>query len=220
MNFGKRKILCFRGVYYNVEVTDDAVFFDSNDDGRNNVLYDKKGKAFYAEDAEHHFETTTIGTGTHVKLDTNPVADSDWENFVGYQDPADYAKIKLTGDGKLSFHLEATGDATFTVYKKGQDKKGNDTLETIQTTKLSLAKDGGVKDTAELLNLEAGEYYVSMTTKSTKANDKGSVFYNVTATLDASVSSSLEMPVAAAAYADSVQDKLFGESGNGLLASL
>ena len=59
-----------------------------------------------------------------------------------------------------------------------------------------------------------------MAAKSTKANDKGSVFYNVTATLDASVSSALEMPMAAAAYADSVQDKLFGESGNGLLASL
>jgi len=44
--------------------------------------------------------------------------------------------------------------------------------------------------------------------------------YKVTATLDASVSSALEMPMAAAAYADSVQDKLFGESGKGILASL
>ena len=57
-----------------------------------------------------------------------------------------------------------------------------------------------------------------MAAKSTKANASGSVFYNVTATLDPSVSSALEMPMAAAAYADSVPDKLFGESANGLLA--
>ena len=94
------------------------------------------------------------------------------------------------------------------------------TVETIQTTKLSFAKDGGMKDTAELLNLDAGDYYISMAAKNTKATDKGSVFYNVTATLDVPVASALEMPMAAVAYADSVQDKLFGESGNGLLTSL
>jgi len=210
-----------KGVYYNVQITDDAVFFDSNDDGKNNILYDKKAKSFYVEDATHHFETTTIGTETKVKLDTDPVADTDWDNFVGYQDAADYAKIKLTSDGKLNFHLEATGDATFTVYRKGQDKKGNDTLETIQTAKLAVASGASkTEKDIQISDLEAGEYYVSMAAKSTKANDKGSVFYNVTATLDAVVTSALEMPMAAAAYADSIQDKLFGESGNGLLASL
>ena len=69
-------------------------------------------------------------------------------------------------------------------------------------------------------DLEAEEYYVSMTVKSAKSNSSGSVFYNVTATLDASVSSVLEMPMAAAAYADSMQDKLFGKTDTGLLASL
>ncbi len=207
--------------YYSIAVDPATVFFDSNDDGRNNVLYDKKAKSFYVEDANHHFETTTIGTETKVKLDTDPVADTDWENFVGYQDATDYAKIKLTSDGKLNFHLEATGDATFTVYKKGQDKKGNDTLETIQTAKLAVASGASkTEKDIQISDLEAGEYYVSMAAKSTKANDKGSVFYNVTATLDAVVTSALEMPMAAAAYADSVQDKLFGESANGLLASL
>ena len=57
-----------------------------------------------------------------------------------------------------------------------------------------------------------------MAAKSTKANASGSVFYNVTATLDSSVASALDMPMAAAAYVDSVQDKLFGELDNGLLA--
>ncbi|MBQ9445647.1 MAG: hypothetical protein IJU61_03565, partial [Victivallales bacterium] len=210
-----------KGVYYNVEITDDAVFFDSADGGWNDVLYDKKAKAFYPENGDHHFESTTIGTGTHVKLDSNPVGDSDWENFVGYQDAADYAKINLMDAGKLSFHLEATGNATFTVYRKGQNKKGKDILETVQTTKLTLDKGAALAEADMLISsLEAGEYYVSMVAKSTKANAGGSVFYNVTATLDASVASSLAMPMAAAAYADSVQDKLFGESANGLLASL
>ena len=207
--------------YYSIAVDPATVFFDSNDDGKNNILYDKKAKSFYVEDANHHFETTTIGTETKVKLDTDPVADTDWENFVGYQDATDYAKIKLTSDGKLNFHLEASGDATFTVYKKGQDKKGNDTLETIQTAKLAVASGASkTEKDIQISDLAAGEYYVSMAAKSTKANSSGSVFYNVTATLDAVVTSALEMPMAAAAYADSVQDKLFGETGNGLLASL
>jgi hypothetical protein len=59
--------------------------------------------------------------------------------------------------------------------------------------------------------------------ESTNASKGGHAYYDVKVgsfIVDASVSSALEMPMAAAAYADSVQDKLFGESGNGLLASL
>ena len=115
---------------------------------------------------------------------------------MGYGDKTDYAKINLRTDGDLYFKIKATGDATFTVYRKGQDKKGNDTLEAIQTTKLTLEKGKTVveKFTDVLSDLTAGEYYVSMTAKNTKANDKGNVFYNVTATLDPSVSSALSMP--------------------------
>ena len=186
-----------KGVYYNVAVTDDSVFFDSDDDGKNDVLYDKKAKAFYGEDAEHHFETTNVGGGTKtIKLDSDPVGDTDYENFVGYQDAADYAKIKLTTSGDLYFKLKATGNATFTIYEKSQDKKGNDTLKAIQTTKLTLAKGKTtVEATTDLIaDLAAGEYYVSMTAKSTKANASGSVFYNVTANLNPSVASPLAMP--------------------------
>ena len=187
-----------KGVYYNVAVTDDTVFFDSADNGKNDVLYNKKGKAFYGEDETHHFETTTVnGAGIHVKLDSDPVGDTDYENFVGYQDAADYAKIKLASDGNLSFDLKATGNATFVIYKKGQDKKGNDTLEAIQTTKLTLAKGQSTVEppTVTLTGLKAEEeYYVSMTAKSTKANASGSVFYNVTATLEPAVGAALSMP--------------------------
>ena len=57
-----------------------------------------------------------------------------------------------------------------------------------------------------------------MAAKSTKSNSSGSVFYNVTATLDAVVTSALEMPMEAAAYADSVQDKLLGGYDTDVLA--
>ena len=100
-------------------------------------------------------------------------------------------------------------------------KKGKDVLETIQTTNLSIAKDGGIKTTNLLFNLDAeAEYYISMAAKNTKATDKGSVFYNVTAKLDVANACALEMPMAAVEYADFVQDNLLGESGSGLLASL
>ena len=210
-----------KSLYYDVEVTDGAVFFDSHDEGRNNELYDKKAKEFCKEDADHHFESTSVGLGTKsVRLDSAPVGEPGYENFVGYGDAADYAKIKLTSGGKLSFHIEATGDATFTFYRKGE-KKGRETLEAVQSVKLAVAK--GETTVAQTMDvsteLEAGEYYVSMVAKNTKPTDKGSVFYNVTATLSLPDASALEMPMAAA-YAESLQDKFLGESGNGILASL
>ena len=82
------------------------------------------------------------------------------------------------------------------VYRKTQDKKGKDKMETLQTTKLKLAKGEKTVEitTNAIAGLEAGEYYVSMTAKNTKPNDKGNVFYNVTATLNHSVADALAMP--------------------------
>ena len=183
--------------YYNVSVDSASVFFDSADTGKNNELYDKKAKAFYPEDKDHHFVTTNVsGAGTSVQLDTDPVKADGYKNFVGYGDKIDYAKVNLTTDGNLFFKLKTTGDATFTVYRKGQDKKGNDTLETIQTTKLKLAKGASVIDkfTDVISGLAAGEYYISMAATNTSTNAKGSVFYNVTATLEPSDAASLAMP--------------------------
>ena len=89
------------------------------------------------------------------------------------------------------------------VYKKGQDKKGSDTLVAIQTTKLKLAKGADVVDkfTDVLSDLTAGEYYLSMTAKNTKPNDKGLVYYNVTATLELPDADALDMPETSDAFA-------------------
>ena len=209
--------------YYNVELGGNALFFDSADGGLNNVLYDKKAKAF-KDDA--NFVTTEIFSGSQVvSLDDNAIGNADYGNFVGYGDAVDYARIELTSGGSLSFDLKATGDATFSVYRK-TEKKGKLTLETIQTTKLTLAKGTNVvsKTTDLLAGLEAGEYYISMTAKNTKANDKGSVFYNVTAnaTLSGNVSSALAMPETELASFDSlgISDALsFGQYDTDALAN-
>jgi len=182
--------------YYNLNVDEKTVFFDSVDDGRNNVLFVKKTKTFVDDD---NFVTNELVAGSHgIQLDTNAMGNEDYENFVGYQDAADYAKIVLKTAGSLRFDLAVTGDATFAVYRKGQDKKGKAALETIQTTKITLAKGRSTVETTTntLAGLEAGEYYISMIAKNTKSNEKGSVFYNVAATFTASDSSAstLTMP--------------------------
>jgi len=195
--------------YYNIELKGNSKFFDSADNGKNNTLYDKKAKSFHIEDGSHHFETTSIDSGTtEVLLDSNPIGTDGYGNFVGYGDAVDYAKIELTGNGDLSFELKATGDATFVVYRKGRDKKGNETLDVLQTTKLALAKNTNsvAMSTNMLEDLDAGEYYISMTAKNTKPNDKGCVYYNVTAVFNSAVADAqLDSALAAAGFASGLE---------------
>ncbi len=223
--------------YYNVNVNTVATrFFDSNDGGENNWLFDKKNKT-YNDDANLRSNTlSAFGDKVPLYLDNTVSGDTAFNNFVGFKDSADYAKIVLTKNGSLSFKITALANVTFEIWQKGTDKKGKNVLNSLQKKTSVKVKDYavGASVTTDALTLEAGEYYVSVTAKSTKANEKGSAFYNVTATFSssesltdalampetASVASALEMPMAAAAYADSASNKLFGESANGLLASL
>ena len=82
------------------------------------------------------------------------------------------------------------------------------------------AKAAGATPSTKAISLEAGtKYFVSV--QAADAKKGAAVNYDVQLALQGnSFSSALDMPAAAAAYADSVQDKLFGESGNGMLASL
>ena len=100
--------------------------------------------------------------------------------------------------GTLSFEITALADVTFEIWQKGKDKKGNDVLNSLQKKTALTVKDYAIGATATTaaLSLEAGEYYVSVTAKSTKANEKGSAFYNVTAMFSPSGSASdaLAMP--------------------------
>ena len=233
-----------KDIYYKVEVNALGTrFFDSADDNRNNVLYDKTHKDVYGEDKTHHFFVNKVSsTGSpDFFLDDNEIGLEGFGNFVGYGDKVDYAKFTVTEKGKLSFTVTATEGATFEVWTLNNGK-----MKSLGKTKLKLARNATTcTGTISNLLLEVGtEYYVSMTAAKTTANTKGSVFYNVTATLVAQNASSLAMPetsdalavtdapsfgqydtdvlagASAGAYPDSASDKLLVESENGLLASL
>ena len=182
--------------YYNVELGGNALFFDSADGGLNNVLYDKKAKAFKGD---ANFVATELSGGSQdILLDSNAIGNEAYGNFVGYGDAVDYAKIVLTSKGSLSFKISALSDVTFEIWQKGVDKKGKAVLTSLQKKTSVTVKDytAGASATTAALTLDAGEYYVSVTAKNTKANEKGGAFYNVTATFNASGSaaSSLAMP--------------------------
>ena len=183
-----------KAVSYKVEVNKlDSRVFDSADEGLNNELYDKKNKAIYPDDGTtHHYLTNVITVGSRdVFLDYDPVGVEGFENFVGYGDKADYAKFTVTEQGKLSFTVTATEGATFEVWALANGK-----MKSLGKAKLKLDQDETVcTGTVSNLSLEVGtEYYVSMTAAKTTANAKGSVFYNVTATMTPQNASSLSMP--------------------------
>jgi len=192
--------------YYNVDInTVGSRFFDSADDGKNNWLYDKKAKAYNSDDNL----VENVVTGNQVILmDAEASQNPDFENFVGYNDAADYAKIVLTSKGTLSFEITALADVTFEIWQKGKDKKGNDVLNSLQKKTTVTVKDYAIGATATTaaLSLEAGEYYVSVTAKKTTANEKGSAYYNVNANFSAAVNDAqFDSAVAAAGFASGIE---------------
>ena len=220
--------------YYNVNVNQPAcTYYVYGDSGWNNWLYDKK-RTYEPLNSSIYFSSgQTIDAGTtSVYVDGESIGHEEygitWDGFVGFGDSADFLKIRLNSDAALSFTLQATDATKFTIWRldEKEDKKGNIvyTQKSLQATTLKKAKGAMLYEAdTKALSLEAGTYYVSM--ESTNASKGGCAFYNVAVNGMSSFSesepaSALEMPIAAAAYADSVQDKPLGESGNGLLASL
>ena len=113
-------------------------------------------------------------------------------NHVGKDDEADFAKIKLNDSAKLSFVIEATDAAKFSIYSLTPGKtEGTYTLKTLQTTALKkTVKDGVTRyttTTKSLLFDKSGtngrEYYISV--QSTNAKKGGSAYYNVALNEDA-----------------------------------
>ena len=98
--------------------------------------------------------------------------------WVGFGDAVDYAGFTLFDKANLSFSLDSTDAATFTVYSLIEGKNGTYKLKTLQTTALTYDKQLGkyVADTKALL-LEAGDYYFSV--QSANAAQGGSAYYNL-----------------------------------------
>ena len=100
---------------------------------------------------------------------------SDW---VGFGDAVDYAGFTIESAARLSFSIDSTDAAKFTIYKLVQGKDGTYSLKTLQTTALTYDKDfEDYEATTKALLLEAGDYYISM--QSTNAAQGGSASYNI-----------------------------------------
>jgi hypothetical protein len=107
-------------------------FFDSADDNRNNVLYDKTHKTVYGEDKVHHFVVNAVSAASSTfSLDDNAIGLEGFENFVGYGDKVDYAKFPVNDKGKLTFTITATESATFEVWTLNNGK-----MKSLSKTKL------------------------------------------------------------------------------------
>ena len=174
-------------------------------------MYDKKavdqdGKPAPINPKIGEFMLTNITTDTtNVQLDKDAPAHvgvaGDWNNFVGFGDAADYAKINVEGTGAtVSFSITSTDAAKFIIYTFDGVSK----LKAVQTTTLKKAKGATVfsADT-KALALAEGEYFISV--QSTNAKKGGAAYYNVS--VNQNLSSGL-LNTQAIASAD-LQDNLF-----------
>ena len=96
--------------------------------------------------------------------------DETWADWVGMGDATDFRKLELANGTKLVLDLKSSDAATFTIW---QDNKGK--LKSIQATTLK----ANVAATTKPLLLNAGTYYLSMTSKN--AAKGGAATYSVKA---------------------------------------
>ena len=189
-------------------------FFDA-DNGWNNQLLDKSNKVVpEAEDGgELDVKSIEICTLTdELLLDASPLDHEEWityedcwtwDNFVGFGDEYDYAKVTLSESTKLSFSVSATDAAKFSICQLAPGKTNDTrTIKVIQSTTLTKktdtisywdevynpktdeydevvkkAKHVTYVATTKSIQLGAGDYYICM--QSTNAKKGGGAYYNV-----------------------------------------
>ena len=158
------------------------------DNGDNNWLYNKTTDP--APNSDENLRTVSLQKGCDPTILLDPdglVSKEGKQNFVGYGDPADYAKLALACPSKLSFTVNSSDKAKIVIYRivKGVDTNGKDTykLKALRTVTLAWNKKAGeyVAKTRALLLETPGEttsYYISV--QSTNAKKDGYALYNVT----------------------------------------
>ena len=204
---------------YEAKVTQ-SDFYTDGDDGWNNVLLN--GKKLSADDA--FFCKNDLGTGKIYfdKAGNDKTSDDHaafvceankktYENFVGFGDEIDFAKITMSEgtSADVKFSLTATGDATlevFKVTKKGEEKY---TKKSLQTLKLKVGEEAESTATATksvTLKYEADvSYYVSVKATNIKKAADPRAYYNVTYAV---VSEEVPAPTPAMPETDSVASAL------------
>ena len=174
--------------YYNVNLDADAsVFFDSCDGGENGWLFNKKKDGLNtAVSGSAAAEISKTAVGGEIQLDDSAlgvtVRGTVYNNFVGYGDSADYAKIHVSQAGSAVFTVRAADAAKFVICQLVYNKKNEVTgANVLQTTKLVQDKETKLFYSAETKPFqfkEEGDYYIAVL--STNAKKGGGAFYNVT----------------------------------------
>ena len=181
-----------------------SVFFTDGDDGGNDWLYDKKTKQANSAVLEAAGIALTPG-GIRIDAETPSGEGSDgWENFVGFGDEADYAKLDLSAASKVKFTVTASGAAKIVIYSltvTGTDRNGDPIykLKTVLTKTLKKKKNGDAyiyTATTKAVSLSAVEnraYFIAV--KSTAAAKGRTAYYNVSLDMiETAAGSSLAMP--------------------------
>jgi hypothetical protein len=153
--------------FYNVTVNkDDSVFFTK---GNNSDDWEKMD--WMGPDGD-------VDTGL-AQLKTGKVSQTLYSDWVGFGDAVDYKRIRVTATTKLTFAVESTDAAKFSVCTlTGQD--GDYSLKTLASSKLAKSKASGGKYAARKeIVLQAGDYYLCM--ESTNAEKGGDADYTVSA---------------------------------------
>jgi len=110
-----------------------------------------------------------------IALDTDgSVSMNGMINFVGYEDEYDYGRINLINAANLSFKVEATGKAKFTIWRWDGSK-----MISVQSTALKKDSKTGLftVTTKKCLLEKENEYYISVQALNVKTG--GFAYYNV-----------------------------------------
>ena len=208
--------------YYNVVVNQAAsTFYVDSDDGTNGWLYNKK---IDAANYNTNLKSKDIVSGANpISLETDDtfevVLNVDGEevtfnNFVGFGDEYDYAELKLTSTGTLTFTVDAASvcsvknasqNLKFTVCSLTKVVKGGKvtwTQKSLASGTIMVDKYFGYVEGAQLVKAvsikkttsDDVKYFVSV--QSVGAKNGAEVFYNVRATFtpEASEGAALTMP--------------------------
>jgi hypothetical protein len=182
------------GVYYlSVQSTNAA----KGGSAEYELYLDEETSAFFdrCDNGDDWTDLATKGDASELITDLGRLDASDAavieEGWVGYGDAVDYFKFTVAADSVLSFQVDASDEAKFSVSQL-ISKNGAWSLKSLQTTKLKKNKvtkykedgewyyeypDWAYSATTGKLSLKAGTYYLSML--STNAAKGGNANYQV-----------------------------------------
>ena len=182
--------------WYNVNLADiggNSYIYADGDDNTNDWVYLKKvvNERAYASATNplQALEITTSGLDQVVQFDDSDdmtlSPKTEYTNFVGWGDNADFVKVSAEQPVALSFKVSSNENVKLKVYSLAKNAKGTAwVLKTLQTVTLNVKKgDSALSKTDVLLDRlglnatgdDATGYYVSVES----TNKKGNAYYKV-----------------------------------------